>query len=200
MLRAQSRKEDRKLSHQPFRRILVLLDGSKDAEEIIAASLSLAERDNAGLVLLRVVPPLHLSSAQAGSPFGMPGIGIPSVLALVEDVQATEESRAAAMHELGQVATRLFLAGATQIETHVKVAEHVAEAIGEFVAAHDIDAIAMCSHGRCASRLLMGSVADKVLRATHGSVLLYRPTSAHPTTSGDNSDTEIRPAATALRY
>ena len=190
MLRSQSRKEDRQLSHRSFRRILVLLDGSKDAEEILSASMSLAVSDNASLVLLRVVQPIPLPTSQAGSPFGMPDIGIPAVLAVVEDVQATEESRAAALHQLNEVASRLALCGATQIESHVSVAIHVAEAIGEFAATHYIDAIAMCSHGRGASRLLMGSVADTVLRATHVPVLLYRPAGVHARRNIDIPPTE----------
>ncbi|HEX7546673.1 MAG TPA: universal stress protein, partial [Gemmatimonadaceae bacterium] len=36
------------------------------------------------------------------------------------------------------------------------------------------DLVAMTSHGRGASRLLVGSVADKILRGTHCSILFRR--------------------------
>ena len=47
-----------------------------------------------------------------------------------------------------------------------------AEAVGS-------DAIAMATHGRAGlSRVILGSAADKVLRATHSPLLLYRPNGA----------------------
>jgi nucleotide-binding universal stress UspA family protein len=56
------------------------------------------------------------------------------------------------------------------------VDEHSAgEAIAEFARSHNIDCIAMTTHGRGASRLLLGSVADKVLRGSGVPVLLRRP-------------------------
>ena len=47
--------------------------------------------------------------------------------------------------------------------------------------ARDIDVIAMSTHGRGASRLLLGSVADKVLRSSRVPVLLYRPVEVRET-------------------
>ena len=40
---------------------------------------------------------------------------------------------------------------------------------------HDTDVIAMSSHGRGASRLFLGSVADKLIRGGEIPVLVYRP-------------------------
>jgi nucleotide-binding universal stress UspA family protein len=59
----------------------------------------------------------------------------------------------------------------------VVVADHVAIAILDFARGHSVDAIAMTTHGRGMSRLFVGSVADKLLRASGVPVLLYHPTS-----------------------
>jgi nucleotide-binding universal stress UspA family protein len=50
----------------------------------------------------------------------------------------------------------------------------VGEAIARAVVEHEADLVAMATHGRGASRMLIGSVADKVIRATECSVLLLR--------------------------
>jgi nucleotide-binding universal stress UspA family protein len=175
MLRSQSRKKDRAAAPHNFQRILVLLDGSKESQGVLSAAASLGAASNADLVLLRVVQPMPLATANAGIPFGIPDIGIPSAMSLVEDPQATEERRAAAMNDLSQIAATLDRSGTSNVETHVAIAEHVAPSIIDFVAAHDIDVVAMCTHGRGASRLFMGSVADKVLQGTHLPMLMYRP-------------------------
>jgi nucleotide-binding universal stress UspA family protein len=45
-----------------------------------------------------------------------------------------------------------------------------------FAAEHDIDLIAMATHGRGrVARMVLGSVTDKVLRGAHHSVLVCRP-------------------------
>src|SRR4029079_7423021 len=50
----------------------------------------------------------------------------------------------------------------------------IGDAIAQVAMEQESDLIAMATHGRGASRLLIGSVADKVVRATECSVLLCR--------------------------
>jgi nucleotide-binding universal stress UspA family protein len=45
----------------------------------------------------------------------------------------------------------------------------------DYARAHDVDLIAMCTHGRGATRLLIGSVADALLRGSALPILLQRP-------------------------
>jgi hypothetical protein len=46
---------------------------------------------------------------------------------------------------------------------------------------YDADLVALTTHARRGVRLVLGSVADKVLRGTHGSLLVLRPSaSAEP--------------------
>jgi nucleotide-binding universal stress UspA family protein len=61
------------------------------------------------------------------------------------------------------------------VDTRVVVNDHPAAAILALVGETKSDVVAMTTHGRGASRLLVGSVADKVLRATPKPLLLYRP-------------------------
>jgi nucleotide-binding universal stress UspA family protein len=93
----------------------------------------------------------------------------------VEDAAATARLAHEAKLELAAVARMLAERGVDAIESHVVVADHVAQAIIEFAADHDVDAIAMSTHGRGASPFAMGSVADKVLRASEVPMLLQRP-------------------------
>ena len=55
------------------------------------------------------------------------------------------------------------------------VATHVASAIIDYASATGIDLIAMSTHGRGASRWLLGSVADSILRASNIPLLLMKP-------------------------
>jgi nucleotide-binding universal stress UspA family protein len=56
------------------------------------------------------------------------------------------------------------------------ISEQVAAAILEDASQHDIDLIAMSTAGRSGlARLLIGSVADKVLRRAEIPLLVYRP-------------------------
>jgi nucleotide-binding universal stress UspA family protein len=57
----------------------------------------------------------------------------------------------------------------------VILSSRVAQAIIDFAGSHTIDAITMSTHGRGASRFLLGSVADKVLRGSGLPMLLHRP-------------------------
>jgi nucleotide-binding universal stress UspA family protein len=77
--------------------------------------------------------------------------------------------------ELDDVARRLHEAEHVPVHSEVVVNERVGPAIIEYIREHGIDLVAMCTHGRGASRLLFGSVADKLLHDSGLPVLLQRP-------------------------
>jgi nucleotide-binding universal stress UspA family protein len=57
----------------------------------------------------------------------------------------------------------------------VRIAEGPAPAILAYARRHDVDLIAMSTHGHGGlRRLVLGSVADKVLRGANVPILLYR--------------------------
>jgi len=158
----------RTAAHHLFKRVLVPVDGSAPSTEVFAAATALAKSTGAHISLLRVVQPAPQISAEAGIPYAyMP--------ALVED-PATQRASDEAKEQLHEVARRLREESNAEIDAHVAVAPHVAHAVLEFVRTHDIDLIAMTTHGRGMSRFLLGSVADKVLRGSSLPLLLCRPT------------------------
>ena len=77
---------------------------------------------------------------------------------------------------LRRIAARLREQG-LQVRTRLIAAGHVAEAILEEAEVQEINLIALATHGRGGiQRLLLGSVADKLVRLAMCSVLVYRPT------------------------
>jgi len=135
--------------------ILIPLDGSVLAEKVLEPALVLARLMEARCSLLRVVE--SRSSPGNHGPGGSP-------------------DRAQAAAYLERVAGRLREQG-LQVRTRVVVARHAAEAILEEAEAQASNLIALATHGRGGlKRLLLGSVADKLIRAAVSSVLVYRPT------------------------
>jgi nucleotide-binding universal stress UspA family protein len=153
-------------AHHLFEKILVPLDGSAWASDILAAAIALATSGDGRLLLLRVVQPVPQITVDASIPFVYPP-------AIIDDA-ATNDLVDEANEQLAELAQRLAADGIA-IESQVVIAPHVAQAILDCVRDRDIDAIAMSTHGRGASRLLIGSVADKVLRGSDIPLLLRRP-------------------------
>jgi nucleotide-binding universal stress UspA family protein len=138
------------------KKILVPLDGSTVGEAVLDMAVELAQ-EGATLVLLR--------AAEAGS------LARDPIVAQLEVVHEAE------LYVDG-VAERLRRAGVARVETCVWYGP-AAEAIVEAARTRDADLILMSSHGRSGlSRLVLGSVAETVLRATATPILLIRPTGA----------------------
>jgi nucleotide-binding universal stress UspA family protein len=137
------------------RTILVPLDGSILAEAALTPAVDLA-RDSAGkLVLLRAAEahtrPMHDPTE-----------------AQVQAVREAEEYLTAAR-------TRVAAAGVADIDVSVWYGPP-AEAIVEAARFRKADLIVMSSHGRSGlGRLVLGSVAETVLRSTAVPILLIRP-------------------------
>ncbi len=139
-----------------FDKILVPLDGSVLAEAALAKAVAIA---NGGSLSL-------LCAAEA--PF-LPGAD--PIDAQVAAVREAEEY-------LDSVAKRLSDRGAKNIETHVWYGPPAA-AIVEAAQVHKVDMIVMSTHGRSGlGRLILGSVAESVLRGTRTPILVVRPDSA----------------------
>ena len=144
-----------------FRRILVPLDGSPEAEEVLPLALALAAPDGAQLVLLRVAAPRRRLAPS-------PPLGSPNAALLAREVDG-------ARAYLSRVARGLGRPGlAADIE--VKVDDHVSASVLRAADELRADLVAMTTHGRGgARRLALGSVADKIVRAASCPVLLHRP-------------------------
>jgi nucleotide-binding universal stress UspA family protein len=148
-------------------RILVPLDGSALAESAVAKALEVAGGRAATLLLLR-----------AADAHTLPGVD--PTEAQVEVVREAEEYLAA-------VAARLEEQGIKSVETSVWYGP-AAAAIVEASRLRKADLIVMSTHGRSGlGRLILGSVAESVLRGTTTPILLLRAPQApvEPPQAGD---------------
>jgi nucleotide-binding universal stress UspA family protein len=148
----------------PLRRILVPLDGSSLAEGILEHATRLALLAEGELVLLAVV---LLRAPVAWVPDPALAAALPE-----EDVVG---ERKRAQEYLEGVAVRLAATG-VGVRTRVEIGAAVTPAILDVARAEQADAVALATHGRSGLvRLALGSVADKVVRASRTPVLLFRP-------------------------
>jgi nucleotide-binding universal stress UspA family protein len=154
-----------------YERILIPLDGSQVAEKILPYVEALADKFGSSVTLLRALTPLDafITSTAAvpimGQAFPLYTAGDPAELAEAERAQATDY--------LGKIAKRLSKRGIKVKQAQPEGA--AAEAIIEWARAPGTDLIAMTTHGRGGlGRVVMGSVADEVIRNTPCPVLLVR--------------------------
>jgi nucleotide-binding universal stress UspA family protein len=148
-------------------RALVPLDGSLLAEEILQHAIKLATVFGSAVTLVRIVEPVQAQSADYPLPYPIP-VG-------VTDPEATDRRLAQAREYLTGIAARIREQHPLDVAIDVRVSERVAPAILEAADESAAALVAMASHGRGASRLLVGSVADKMLRGAPRAVLLFRP-------------------------
>jgi nucleotide-binding universal stress UspA family protein len=148
--------------------ILVPLDGSQLAEQALEQAIALGGGES-DLTLLRVIPDVLPVTADPLSR-RVSGLGA-SLLPQLQELKRRQEAEA---HEyLGQVADRLR-ARAVKAQTQVIAHDHPALAILDAVSKRAADAIAMTTRGQSGiKRLLLGSVANKVVRGATTPVLIY---------------------------
>lgn len=149
--------------------ILVPLDGSWLAELALPEAVELAARLGARLHLLRAVraEPIH---------------GSDPVTAQSSAVREAEEY-------LAEVAGRLTAGGLAGVTTSVWYAK-AAWAIVEAARCYGVDLIVMNTHGRSGlGRLVLGSVAESVIRRTTTPVLVIRSATAPVEAPDERDDT-----------
>jgi nucleotide-binding universal stress UspA family protein len=147
--------------------ILVPLDGSPLAEEVLGPAADLARLWGSELTLLRVVQPVVF--------YGDELLGWPAPY----DKELTASSRSQAEDYVRDIAERLRGEGLRASGVAV-VGWGAADAILKTARPDQVAAIAVATHGRGGlRRLALGSVADKLIRAADVPVLVRRP--ARPT-------------------
>jgi nucleotide-binding universal stress UspA family protein len=135
-------------------RILVPLDGSFLAEAALATAVDMARTSGARLLLLR--------AAQAHT--------LPGADPTEAEVRVVQEAEA----YLAEVQARLASAGTADVETTVWYGPPAA-AIVEAAEFRKVGLIVMTTHGRTGlGRLILGSVAESVLRGSVTPILLLR--------------------------
>lgn len=133
-------------SAAPFANVIVALDGSAFAEQVIPHAASVATASNARLLFIRVVDP----AAPSDAAFRQACTYMEDIAGLVNYEGSLSDAR---------------------IEAHASPGA----AILECAAALERPLIALASHGRGFSRLFLGSVADEVVRGSPRAVLMVRP-------------------------
>jgi nucleotide-binding universal stress UspA family protein len=145
-----------------FNKILVCLDGSKLAEQVLPYAIEQALRFKSQLVLLSVIVPATSNST----------VWEPAPQELVEK-QAEAEKAAEAY--LKNIINRLSEEKGLRAE-YLTLEGLVAETIVEYAQKNKVDLIAIATHGLGGlRRLAFGSVADFVLRNSNVPLLVIRP-------------------------
>ena len=148
-------------------RILVCLDGSELAEQILPYATQEALAFEAELVLLQVVPePVTFSP-------GIPGAG-PVPVQTDTMIEVAKQASSGAKDYLEELAAPLREQG-IKVET-VAIVGRAGQMIVDYATRNSIDLITIATHGRSGlGRVVCGSVADHVLRRAGLPILLIRP-------------------------
>jgi nucleotide-binding universal stress UspA family protein len=152
---------------EPFRHILLPLDGSTLAERMLKPAVRLARANSARLTLLEIVHPWVIAvRPMAHAPYAA---NLREVALEKRSGEAEDYVSSLAMSvdpQLKDVAADVVVAEGSDAAEIIK-----------YAAAHAVDLIALATHGRSGlKRLVVGSVADKLIRGAGVPVLVLRPT------------------------
>jgi nucleotide-binding universal stress UspA family protein len=148
-----------------YSRILVPLDGTDDALTIVRPVLDLCRWMEARPTLLQVVFPVV---DIAFSDSGVPSAGI-------IDKDATRIVASRAQDALVELRIDIEADARIPVETVVEVSNDVAKTLIKTATRCRADLVAMATHSRGVTRLVVGSIADRVLRGTNLPLLLLHP-------------------------
>ena len=144
----QSVRDDR-----PFTHMLVPLDGSQVAEGVLHHAAHLASSECARVSLVRVAHAPLVHALGSAAPVGDASA----------DARHYLTDRCHALQWMAREVTCASLSGISPI----------AAQIVDYANTHEVDIIALSTHGHGGMhRLLLGSVADKIIRASHVPVLV----------------------------
>jgi nucleotide-binding universal stress UspA family protein len=145
-----------------LRKILIPLDGSSLAEKILPHAQALAGSMDLEIVLLRA--------------YDLPAASYYESDAYVPDwAELTRAVRENTQEYLNQLQQRLQAEGLRRVST-LSIQGDAAPNIIEVAKRTPGSLVAMCTHGRSGiGRLVLGSVADRVVRHSGGPVLVIRP-------------------------
>jgi nucleotide-binding universal stress UspA family protein len=141
-----------------MRQLLVPVDGSGFGESALDLAGAIAARIGSSLELVTVIPPVVHPD-------------IPTVMAVDSRATRTTGAQSHLERQAAELRTRFDITVSTTV-----LEGAVADAIAEHVRAGSSDLIVMSTHGRSGpARLLLGSVADQLLRELHCPFILVRP-------------------------
>jgi nucleotide-binding universal stress UspA family protein len=146
-----------------FKHILIPTDGSPVSDKAVKAGLALAKEHGARVTGYSAVEPV---------PTHIYGEGYIADKQMIADFE--RRNREAAKKHVASIARQAKKAGVA-FESVVQTVRAPYEGIVEAARKRKCDLILMSSHGRRGvSRLMLGSVADKVIQLSKVPVLVYR--------------------------
>ncbi len=159
-----------------YEKILVPLDGSSLSERAVRHAEEIARRTRCEILLMQAVT--------------LPMPVVPEAVLVVDDKWLAEAKKDASRYLEG-IAAPLREEG---IAVRTVVDERPpADAILHVAEREEVDLVVMSSHGRGGlSRLLMGSVAESVFRATPRTVMLVKPERLPPKSAAKDEDWYLR--------
>lgn len=138
-----------------YRRILIPTDGSKNAQNAVLRGLDIAKRFDADVTIITIVDVKATVSLQQG-------LGVP-------DEYAYQQKSAEAAAEAAEIAAKEM---GVRVSTIIKRGSPAYDIIEE---SKNHDLIVMASRGRTGvARLLLGSVAEKVVRFASSPVMVIK--------------------------
>jgi nucleotide-binding universal stress UspA family protein len=150
-------------------RFLIPLDGSKSAEQILEPAMALGRVMRAEYTLLRVVEPAMAIGYDPVTYGGWES---------VDERRVTREREEAQIY-LNRITER-FRKLSLSVQARVLTSHSPAVAILDEAATTGVSLIALDTHGRSGlARVLLGSVADKVVRGATMPVLILHPNSKY---------------------
>ncbi len=152
-----------------FKKILVCLDGSHLAEQILPYATEQAKRFNSKIILLQVI------TDSAAITASMTPTGDPLTMASQISIEKIETESEEVKAYLSRIAQHMKDAG-LEVEPIAIFDPLPGPAIVDHASANKVDLITIATHGRSGlRRAVSGSVADHVLRESHLPILLIRP-------------------------
>lgn len=142
---------------QPFRKVLCPIDFSDDSHHAVDCAAELAARDGTGITLLHVIEP---------------AITYSNLPMAENNLQSVDRL---ATHELARWASQLKKKVSIPVNTEIRIGRPGVQTLAVLDADPTFDLVVMGSHGRTGiRRVLLGSVAEKVLRHAAYPVLIVR--------------------------
>jgi nucleotide-binding universal stress UspA family protein len=158
----------------PLKKILIPLDGSKLAEQMIDRAVELGRLTGAAFTLLGVIKPVP----DVAFPTGSASLDA-EVQNMIKQMDALQEKQRAEMSIYLEGVARPLREEGLCVGTKVAIGERPGVSILREATPPAVDLVALETHGRRGlSRLILGSVADKVIRGAAVPVLVHRPSHA----------------------
>lgn len=159
------------LKKQPYRKIIVPIDGSGWADRAIPHAARIAKNNDAELILLHIY---HSPLAQYRDS-----------VALAQPQSLIDQEREQIKQHIISLRNDLRNEG-VKVRGHMIDGRDPAFQICRYVKAEGADLVVMCTHGRTGiARFLFGGVAQKVMQGLDVPVLLIRPDNPEETAEDD---------------